>query len=96
MKTIWKYTFSLHGLQQRIPMPTGANIISVQVQDDLPTAWAIVDDEQPMVDRVFESYMTGAKVESPGRSYVGTWVLRGGSYVLHLFEVVGVVRKPKI
>jgi hypothetical protein len=83
--TIWKYpvlvtdTFTIH-------MPTGARILSVQVQDGGAMMWALVDPDAPKVTRTFRVAGTGHKVDAAG-VFVGTFQMLNGRLVFHLFDL---------
>lgn len=87
MGTIYKYPLDVCG-SQSIEIPRGAVPLSVQVQHGCPQLWAIVDsDRQTEVVRV-ETVATGQPLDSgrmAGMSHVGTYQLRGGSLVFHVF-----------
>lgn len=89
-KTIWKFPLELikNGHPQdrcTVSMPGGAQIIALQVQESVPTIWAIVDPLQKRVNRTFVQIGTGhpldREVVGP---YIGTWQAFG--YVFHVFE----------
>lgn len=85
MKTIWKY--QLH--DQSILMPWGAQVLAMQAQNDQPCLWAVVDTGR-VADQVrrFLTYGTGHRLPD-GHSqanYVGTYQLREGASVFHVFE----------
>lgn len=85
-KEIWKYEISAD--QTIIEMPKDAEILSVQVQHEVPRIWALVDPENPIEERVIEIFGTGHKIPCEGisRKFIGTFQLYGGSLVFHLFE----------
>jgi hypothetical protein len=68
-----------------IDMPLGAKILTLQMQDGLPTLWAAVDPLQPTEPRCFAIVGTGQPMPKNSGSYVGTW--QSAIYVFHLFEV---------
>ena len=82
MLTIWKYPLTLRGLT--IDMPAGATILTVQLQDETPTIWALVDPDRPCETRTFTIVGTGHRVPD-GLGYVGTF--QQPPFVWHLFEV---------
>ena len=85
MKTIWKYPIQEEAIFE---MPKGAEILSVQVQDGLPTLWALVDPDAPKERRGFLVVGTGWKLShewfSQARIFIGTVQL--GGFVWHIFE----------
>jgi hypothetical protein len=88
--TIWKYPIPLYraGMVSASPvldMPAGAEILTLQVQDEKPTLWARVDPEQPPVRRQFAIVGTGHQVPDNASEYIGTW--QSALFVFHLFEI---------
>lgn len=75
--------------EQVIEMPKGAEILSLQVQNNLPTLWAMVDTEAPLEGRVFISVLTGGALKVPreGLSFLGTAQMNNGAFVVHVFEM---------
>lgn len=89
MKRIFKYPLSL--CSPSLKLPFGAEVLSVQVQHDVPCLWALVDDEALVfVERDIRCYGTGHHVgvaNEPHR-FLGTIQLEGGDLVLHFFEAL--------
>ena len=86
MKTIYKY--QLYGTQTVIEMPVGASILFLQLQDTVPTIWALVDQDQDhKVPVTFYTYGTGWDVPESidARDFVGTYKTPNG-YVFHVFK----------
>ena len=82
MKTIWKFVIPLqHAV--KIDMPVNADLLTVQLQGDVPTLWASVDPEAQRATRVLTIIGTGR--EAPEGRYVGTWQQDG--FVWHLFDL---------
>lgn len=89
-KTIWKFPLKVAD-KQNIIMPIGAEILTVQVQNEEPCLWALVDPEAGMESRHIEIFGTGHTIEYfPGvsRKYISTFQLKGGQ--LHAFEDTGI------
>lgn len=82
MKTIWKYPITL--LRTRIEMPRGAEILSFQLQQDVPTIWACVDPDKGKVARTVRVYGTGAEMNDVLGKYIGT--AQESGYVWHAFD----------
>lgn len=83
---IWKYRLHLTGLTQ-LTMPAAARVLTVQVQQDEPTLWALaaplgLPDEQ----RFFWCVMTGEKFAADILRYIGTLQFEGGTFITHVFE----------
>jgi len=89
MQQIWKYELTL-GHPQEIEMPVGAEILTVQSQfENQACLWALVEPANYPVKREFEIFGTGVDIyENPNRKYIGTYQLRGGIFVFHVFENV--------
>ena len=87
MKAIWKFVLPLTGKLEKIPMPAGAEILTLQIQGDCICMWAIVDTLRHPEPRYFRIYGTGHEIEPGAIKYVGTFQLRGGLVVFHVFEV---------
>jgi len=86
-RAVWKYPIP----KQRefvVSMPTGAQGLCVQVQLDSPCLWALVDTGAPLEERRFLLAGTGEDIlVAPGLlRYIGTFQLRGGTLMFHLFE----------
>jgi len=95
---VWKYP-----LQQdasgayAIDMPDGAMVLTLQLQDELPTMWAAVNPDNPKRKRRFIVAGTGWSLPNEPMDYIGTWQL--DAMVWHVFELTGYVTpsdwKPK-
>lgn len=84
VKTIWKFEIPV-AESFGVGMPSGANILTVQVQNGSPYIWAIVDSDAPQTTRYFCARGTGHPLGDVGL-YIGTFQVHGGSLVFHLFE----------
>ena len=84
---IWKWGLSPIDLQS-LAMPDGAKPLALQMQNGEPQLWAVVDETAPLVHRHFATYGTGQPMPegNPGQ-YIGTYQLRDGALVFHVFEV---------
>lgn len=85
MKTIYKYSFSTAD-EVEITMPLGAEILTVQTQNETPCIWALVDPGNEPGTRHFRIFGTGHPVNVDG-FYHGTYQLHGGRLVFHIFEI---------
>jgi hypothetical protein len=85
-KTIWKYELTPGKLS--IEMPKDAEILSVQMQNDIPCVWALVNPENKVKEKVIEIFGTGHEMHCDGisRKFIGTFQMHGGLLVFHLFE----------
>jgi len=83
-KRIFKYELDA-AVCQRIMMPKGATILSVQWQHGVLCMWASVDPESPPELRHF--VLAGTGDLTPDGPFLQTLQANGGGIVLHLFEV---------
>ena len=90
-KTIWKYELKIDDLQNVI-MPIGAEILSVQMQNETPCLWALVNPDEKDTDaRNIETFGIGHPVAydmGVTREFIDTYQTRG--LVFHVFEYTGV------
>lgn len=71
-----------------ISMPAGARLLSLQVQHEVPCVWAMVDTDAAAAKRRFSLRGTGHACEFGHLvPFVGTFQLRGGTFVAHLFDL---------
>ena len=88
MRTIWKYPFDTTE-EFMLEMPSGAQVLTVQVQGGQPCIWALVDPSASLAPRQFLVHGTGHPVTFPhSLVYIGTYQLMGGVIVFHVFEKV--------
>ena len=81
MKTIYKYDI-VSGVTH-LHLPVGSIFLSIQVQNETPRAWFIVDtDETNFETRVFIMCGTGHPLDEG--TYLGTF--QTPPFVFHLFE----------
>ncbi len=86
MKTVFKYQLPMLLDDIHIPMPAGALPLHVSTQQGVPCIWALVDTDNPPVDRQFHVRGTGHDCEGVGQ-YVGTFYMYS-NLVFHLFEAL--------
>lgn len=85
MKTIWKFPLEVTD-RQIVTMPEGARILDVQVQNDTPCLWAVVNERAEPQRRVIVIYGIGGPVPDTEGTYIGTFQMYGGAAVFHAFE----------
>jgi hypothetical protein len=86
MRTVFKYP--LASIEQTVALPSGARILCVQAQSGALCLWALVDTDNPTVDRTFRVYGTGHALPSDfGSRYIGTVQQMNGALVWHVFEL---------
>ncbi len=85
-RTIYKYPIEVTD-EQTIYMHKDADILCVQMQHGRPCIWAMVDRDTSPDPHRFEVYGTGHTIREPeGLTYIGTFQVRDGALVFHLFE----------
>lgn len=95
-KAIWKFAFDTAD-EVDIELPGGAEILAVQVQQGQPCLWALVDPSEPLKAVRFRIYGTGHPIPTYGAmdhiygKYVGTYQMRDGHLVFHMFRMGGPV-----
>lgn len=80
MKQIWKYDVD----EGSIRMPIGAKILSLQLQNNRPKMWAVVDPNAGTEMRTFEIVGTGIDFDDTDFTFIGTFQVN--PFVWHLFE----------
>ena len=89
-KVIWKYILEITDSQELI-MPKGACVLTVQVQNNTPCLWALVNPNAEKESRIFETFGTGHPIccaTDMHRNYIGTYQTHGDSLVFHVFESI--------
>ena len=86
MRTIWKYAVD----DGPVSMPSGARILSVQVQRGDLTLWAEVDSDAPAEIRRFRVYGTGHELPR-GLGYQDSHIatVQDEPFVWHVYEEHG-------
>lgn len=85
---IWKYQLEITD-DQVISMPTGAEILTVQMQNGKPCLWALVDpNEETKTYRLIQIYGTGNPIPDGNRRYISTIQIFNGDLIFHVFERV--------
>lgn len=83
MKVIYKYPLKIQEFQL-VPLPDGAEILSIQEQDGKLMLWAIVENENEKSYLALNIYGTGQKIkEGKLLKYISTAQL--DSFVWHIF-----------
>jgi hypothetical protein len=87
---IWKYKIMYEVNEFIAFLPVGAKILHVDVQQNKPYFWALVDENQDLLERTFCVYDTGQHIDLPVEklTYIGTFTLNDGDYVGHLFWIL--------
>lgn len=100
MKKIHKYVLTGTGKSYPAsvvcPLPIGAKVVSVGNQLEKICLWAEVETTSPTENRVFQVLTTGAAIDdyngqgSYDPTFIGTVLLKGGTAVAHVYELVPV------
>lgn len=85
-KTVYKYGPLAARREQLIFMPSDAELLCVQLQHGEPFVWALVDPGKPQAARRLALLGTGHPMPEEKLSYVGTFQLAGGDFIVHLFD----------
>ena len=83
MKTIYKYT--LDSKDCTLHLPKGAEILTIQLQNGIPTLWALVNPMTVTEERHICIVGTGWQVED-NMKYITTYM--DGYFVWHVFELI--------
>ena len=83
MRSIWKFPLKVTD-RQPISIPVGAVSLSVQIQNDIPCLWALVDTEADTEQREVSIFGTGHMVSEEGQ-YISTFQMHNGGLVFHAF-----------
>lgn len=88
-ETIWKYKIEPTDFIE-LPIPTTAEILSVQMQNGDPCLWVKLDPSHVITKpRKFRLYGTGHEIkEGEKHKFIGTFQIMEGRLVFHLFEIV--------
>jgi hypothetical protein len=85
MMRVYKYTLGIED-EQKVRMPIGAKVLSVQMQDDVLCVWALVNPDAGREYRRFFIHGTGHVVRYPDEAlFVGTVHLPEHGLVFHIF-----------
>ena len=88
MNTIYKYRLSVQD-RQEICIPSGASLLSVQMQNGTPCLWALVNTGNPLEEVVIRMYGTGHEVTNPGTlEFIGTFQYVEYGLVYHVFKEI--------
>jgi hypothetical protein len=82
--TVWKYEISPG--TSILEIPKGGKVLALQVQQDMPCMWVLVDQDAEKEKRRFEIHGTGSLLPNDYGTYVGTFQVNNGHYVFHIFE----------
>jgi hypothetical protein len=83
MKTIYKYT--LDSQDCTLNLPKGAEILTIKLQNNVPTLWALVNPMTVTEERHICIVGTGWQIED-NMKYITTYM--DGYFVWHVFELI--------
>ena len=87
-KKIYKYKLQITDYQE-IEVPIGYQILSLDVQDNMPHIWILIDPlQEEKMKLKFSFYATGQDIDCGNMKYIdyiGTVHLCNGSLVYHCF-----------
>jgi hypothetical protein len=89
-KQIWKFEIK-DPSKTILEMPKNAQILTIQMQNEIPCIWALVTPVNEKELRHFEIYGTGHDIiyhYNTNREYINTFQMHNESLVFHLFERV--------
>lgn len=84
-KVIYKFQFAEQD-DFKICLPKNSQILCVQMQDEIPCMWTLMDKNEKAEVRHFRVFGTGHYFALSNYKYIGTFQLFTGSLVFHLFE----------
>lgn len=84
MNRIWKYPLVIND-SQKLNLPRGSRVLSVQLQHGQPTLWALVSDGFYKDELTISTRGTGHAIEEDLGRFVSTYQISGGSLVFHVF-----------
>lgn len=85
MRTIWKFAIPIDDVAE-ISMPAAAEILSIQMQGGMLTAWAIVHEGSENATRRFYVVGTGNPLPTPAWSSRFLATVQDGAFVWHVFD----------
>jgi len=88
-RSIWKFPLEITDLQE-VLMPKGAEILTVQMQEQTLCIWAKVNPEKEFETEIRKIRIigTGHKFNDENLKYIGTTQMYGGGLIWHVFEVI--------
>lgn len=91
MHTIYKYPLTPK-LEQVIQIHSDHDILTLQTQSDpvtetdVPTIWAEVETDSPLIDVTIHIVGTGWAIPSDATRYIGTFQQQGGALIWHVYK----------
>lgn len=85
MPTIHKYPLMIQD-RQIVEISTGAELLSVQMQEGIPCLWALVEPHQMPAPMEIFIFGTGQPVYVPGLVFIDTFQIPEQGLVFHVFR----------
>ena len=88
--TIWKVPIKPTD-EQTISLPKDAVILTIQIQNENPYLWALVNPAAELENRYIQIFGTGYPInyDTPiSRKYITTFQMANGQIVFHAFELL--------
>ncbi len=86
MTKVYKFPLEISD-EQKVSMPEGAKVLTVQVHKGWPCLWAECNPDKEPVFRTFLIRGTGHPIDDDiKKEYIGTIQMLDGSIVYHVFE----------
>ena len=85
MKTIRKYSFGI-GKTLELSLPMNSTFLSASVENGRLTLYFLVSDSSETVKHKYIIVPTGTEI-ADNMEYLGTFMVRGGVLVQHLFKM---------
>jgi hypothetical protein len=79
------HKYPINARQYTINCRHGAKILSVGVQGEIPMIWAMVNPANPPSPIRVIMMLTGEDMPEGNWDFLGTVLLEGGNYVLHVY-----------
>lgn len=74
-------------LNQKVPIPRGAEILHIDYQDGQIQIWALVDPNEPIIEqRTFFIVGTGSLLPDTPTPLTHLTTLKSGPFIWHIFE----------
>lgn len=85
MYTVYKYPFDVTDFFT-LDLPQGAKFLYLDVQFEVPCMWFLVNPNAVKERRYFRVYGTGHAIDVDKKTHIGSFMMRGGTLVFHVFE----------
>ncbi len=90
MNSIYKFPLNINASIE-IDMPAGAQILTIETQNNEPQMWALVETLEDPEIRFFKVVSTGDPIDCEGELvYLGSFIIDDG-LIRHVFEEIALV-----